>query len=145
MATKPAFHHAFRERRCLILADGFYQWQRQDRRKPPFYIRLCDGRPFAFAGLWEHWEGSEGTIIQSCTILTTTSNEVVGRIHHRMPMILSPTDYDRWLDPSIQEPAMLQPLLRPYSAVEMTAYLVSALVNNPANDTSGCTEPLPQG
>jgi putative SOS response-associated peptidase YedK len=145
VATKPAFRRAFKERRCLLLADGLYEWQRQERRKQPFYIRLRDGRPFAFAGLWEHWEGCEGMAIQSCTILTTTSNEVVGRIHDRMPVILSPTDYDRWLDPSIQEPAVLQPLLRPYSADEMTAYPVSTLVNSPANDTPGCTGPLPQG
>lgn len=145
VATKPAFRRAFKERRCLLLADGLYEWQRQERRKQPFYIRLRDGRPFAFAGLWEHWEGSEGMAIQSCTILTTTSNEVVGRIHDRMPVILSPTDYDRWLDPSIQEPAVLQTLLRPYPADEMTAYPVSTLVNSPANDNSGCTEPLPQG
>jgi putative SOS response-associated peptidase YedK len=145
VATKPAFRRAFKERRCLLLADGLYEWQRQERRKQPFYIRLRDGRPFAFAGLWEHWEGSEGMAIQSCTILTTTSNEVVGRIHDRMPVILSPTDYDRWLDPSIQEPAVLETLLRPYPADEMTAYPVSTLVNSPANDTSGCTEPLPQG
>jgi putative SOS response-associated peptidase YedK len=145
VATKPAFRRAFKERRCLLLADGLYEWQRQERRKQPFYIRLRDGRPFAFAGLWEHWEGSEGMAIQSCTILTTTSNEVVGRIHDRMPVILSPTDYDRWLDPSIQEPAVLQTLLRPYPADEMTAYPVSTLVNSPANDNPGCTEPLPQG
>ena len=145
MATQPAFHRAFRERRCLLLADGFYEWQRQGRRKQPYYIRLREGRPFAFAGLWEHWEGAEGVTIDSCTILTTTSNDLVGGIHHRMPVILSPTEYDRWLDPSIREPEVLQPLLRPFPADEMTAYPVSALVNNPANDTSGCTAPLPQG
>ena len=142
VATKPAFRRAFKERRCLLLADGLYEWQRQERRKQPFYIRLRDGRPFAFAGLWEHWEGSEGMAIQSCTILTTTSNEVVGRIHDRMPVILSPTDYDRWLDPSIQEPAVLQTLLRPYPADEMTAYPVSTRVNNPANDSPECVELL---
>jgi putative SOS response-associated peptidase YedK len=142
VATKPAFRRAFKERRCLLLADGLYEWQRQERRKQPFYIRLRDGRPFAFAGLWEHWEGSEGMAIQSCTILTTTSNEVVGRIHDRMPVILSPTDYDRWLDPSIQEPAVLQTLLRPYPADEMTAYPVSTRVNDPANDSPECVELL---
>ena len=142
VATKPAFRRAFKERRCLLLADGLYEWQRQERRKQPFYIRLRDGRPFAFAGLWEHWEGSEGMAIQSCTILTTTSNEVVGRIHDRMPVILSPTDYDRWLDPSIQEPAVLQPLLRPYPADELMAYPVSTRVNNPANDSPECVELL---
>ena len=142
VATKPAFRRAFKERRCLLLADGLYEWQRQERRKQPFYIRLRDGRPFAFAGLWEHWEGSEGMAIQSCTILTTTSNEVVGRIHDRMPVILNPTDYDRWLDPSIQEPAVLQTLLRPYPADEMMAYPVSTRVNNPANDSPECVELL---
>ena len=142
VATKPAFRRAFKERRCLLLADGLYEWQRQERRKQPFYIRLRDGRPFAFAGLWEHWEGSEGMAIQSCTILTTTSNEVVGRIHDRMPVILSPTDYDRWLDPSIQEPTVLQTLLRPYPADEMMAYPVSTRVNNPANDSPECVELL---
>ena len=142
VATKPAFRRAFKERRCLLLADGLYEWQRQERRKQPFFIRLRDGRPFAFAGLWEHWEGSEGMAIQSCTILTTTSNEVVGRIHDRMPVILNPTDYDRWLDPSIQEPAVLQTLLRPYPADEMMAYPVSTRVNNPANDSPECVELL---
>ena len=142
VATKPAFRRAFKERRCLLLADGLYEWQRQERRKQPFYIRLRGGRPFAFAGLWEHWEGSEGMAIQSCTILTTTSNEVVGRIHDRMPVILNPTDYDRWLDPSIQEPEVLKPLLRPYPADEMMAYPVSTRVNNPANDSPECVELL---
>jgi len=142
VATKPAFRRAFKERRCLLLADGLYEWQRQERRKQPFYIRLRDGRPFAFAGLWEHWEGCEGMAIQSCTILTTTSNEVVGRIHDRMPVILNPTDYDRWLDAGIQEPAVLKPLLRPYPADEMMAYPVSTRVNNPANDSPECVELL---
>jgi putative SOS response-associated peptidase YedK len=142
VATKPAFRRAFKERRCLLLVDGFFEWQRQARRKQPFYIRLCDGRPFAFAGLWEQWEGSEGTTVQSCTILTTTSNDLVGGIHHRMPVILSPTHYDRWLDPGLQEPAVLQPLLRPYPADEMTAYPVSPRVNSPANDSPECTEPV---
>ncbi len=143
VATKPAFRRAFKERRCLLLVNGFFEWQRQARRKQPFYICIRDGRPFAFAGLWEHWQGSEGTTVQSCTILTTTSNELVGGIHHRMPVILSPTDYDRWLDPGIQDPEALQPLLRPYPADEMTAYPVSTRVNNPANDSPDCVEPLP--
>ena len=143
VATKPAFRRAFKERRCLLLADGFYEWQRQERRKQPFHIRLRAGRPFAFAGLWERWEGPEGTAIQSCTILTTTSNELVGGIHHRIPVILAPQDYDLWLDPAVQEADRLRPLLRPYPAEDMESYPVSTRVNNPTNDTPGCLEPLP--
>ncbi|MBI4842162.1 MAG: SOS response-associated peptidase [candidate division NC10 bacterium] len=143
VATKPAFRQALRERRCLILADGFYEWQRRGRHKQPFHIRMLDGRPFAFAGLWEHWEGPEGTVIDSCTILTTTANELVGALHDRMPVILAPQDYDVWLDPAIQEVERLEPLLRPYPAEEMTAHPVSTRVNNPANDSPACVEPPP--
>lgn len=143
VATKPAFRKAFRERRCLILADGFYEWQRRGRYKQPFHIRMRDGRPFAFAGLWEHWEGPEGSAIDSCTILTTPANELVGTLHDRMPVILAPQEYDLWLDPAIQEGERLQSLPRPYPAEEMTAYPVSTRVNNPANDSPECVEPAP--
>jgi putative SOS response-associated peptidase YedK len=142
VATKPAFRKAFRERRCLILADGFYEWQRQGRRKQPFYFRLRDGRPFAFAGLWEHWDDPEGGARDSCTILTTTANLVVGAIHNRMPVILAPQDYALWLDPAVQAADRLQPLLHPYPAEEMLAYPVSLRVNNPGNDSPECIEPL---
>ncbi len=142
VATKPAFRRAFRERRCLILADGFYEWQRQNGRKQPFYIRLHDGRPSAFAGLWERWVAPDGQPLDSCTIITTTSNELVGQIHNRMPVILAPEDYSLWLDPSVQDSERLQPLLRPYSSEEMTAYPVSTRVNNPSNDTPDCIVPV---
>lgn len=141
VATKPAFRKAFRERRCLILADGFYEWQRLGRHKQPFYIRMRDGWPFAFAGLREHWEGSEGVAIDSCTILTTTANELVGTLHERMPVILTPEDFGLWLDPGVQEIERLQSLLRPYPSEEMTAYPVSTRVNNPTNDSPECVEP----
>lgn len=141
VAIKPAFRKAFRERRCLILADGFFEWQRRGRHKQPFHIRMRDGRPFAFAGLWEHWEGPEGSAIDSCTILTTTTNELVGTLHDRMPVILAPQDYDLWLDPAIQKVERLESLLRPYPSEEMTAYPVSTRVNNPANDSPECVEP----
>jgi putative SOS response-associated peptidase YedK len=144
-ATKPAFRASFRKRRCLILADGFYEWKREGRRKQPFHIRLLDGRPFAFAGLWEHWEGPEGKVIESCTILTASPNEVLRPLHHRMAVILPSVDYDLWLDSSVQEVERLQPVLRPYPAEQMTAYPVSAVVNYPANDSPSCTEPLGQG
>ncbi len=141
-ATKPAFRAAFRKRRCLILADGFFEWKKENRHKQPYYIRLDDGRPFAFAGLWEHWDGPEGKAIDSCTILTATPNDLLRPLHHRMAVILPSSAYEPWLDPNIQEADRLQPLLRPYPPEEMTAYPVSTVVNNPANDTPRCTEPL---
>jgi putative SOS response-associated peptidase YedK len=142
VATKPAFRRAFKERRCLLLADGFYEWQRQERRKQPYYIRLRDSRPFAFAGLWERWAPQDGQPIDSCTIITTVANDRVRPLHLRMPVILPPADCDVWLDPSVQEAERLQPLLRPYPAEEIEAYTVSTRVNNTANDTPGCIERL---
>ncbi len=141
-ATKPAFRSAFRKRRYLILADGFYEWKKENRHKQPFHIRLHDGRPFAFAGLWEHWDAGEGLAIDSCTILTTTPNDLLRPLHHRMAVILEPENYDLWLDPAIQEADRLQPLLRPYPTETMTAYPVSTRVNNPANDHPECVEPI---
>ncbi len=143
MATKPAFRRAFRERRCLILADGFYEWQTQDGRKQPYYIRLRDGRPFAFAGLRKRWVPSDGQPLDSCTIIITVANDLIRPLHVRMPVISLPADYELWLDPSVHEPEHLQPLLRPYPSDETVAYPVSARVNNPANDTPECIEPLP--
>ncbi len=141
-ATKPAFRAAFRKRRCLILADGFYEWRKEGRYKQPFHIRLQDGRPFGFAGLWEHWDAGEGPTIDSCTILTTTQNDLLRPLHHRMAVILAPEDYDHWLDPTVHEVDRLQPLLRPYPAEVMTAYPVSTRVNNPVNDQPECVEPM---
>ncbi len=143
VATKPAFRAAFRKRRCLILADGFYEWMKEGRHKQPFRIRLRDGRPFAFAGLWEHWEGAGGTPIDSCTLLTIAANDLIGAFHHRMPVILDPEHYDLWLDPSVQDAERLQPLLRLYPADGMSAYPVSTRVNNPAHDTPDCIAPVP--
>ncbi len=142
VSTKPAFRAAFKKRRCLVLADGFYEWQRIERRKQPFYVCMQDGKPFAFAGLWEHWEGSDGAVIDSCTLLTTEPNDLIRTFHHRMPVILNPKDYALWLDPGVQEPDQLQPLLVPYSSEAMTAYPVSITVNNPSNDIPECIEPL---
>ena len=141
VATKPAFRHAIRERRCLILADAFYEWEAQGRRKQPWCIRRKDGAPFAFAGLWEEWHDPEGRRVESCTIITTTATALIQRFHHRMPVILSPRDYDLWLDVGVRDPHRLLPLLAPYPPDEMTAYPVSPLVNNPANDTPACQSP----
>jgi putative SOS response-associated peptidase YedK len=140
--TKPAFRKAFRKRRCLILADAFFEWKKETRHKQPYCIRMRDGRPFAFAGLWEHWEGPEGKAIDSCTILTATPNDLLRPLHHRMAVILSPADYDPWLDPAFQDAERFQAAVRPYPPDEMEAYPVSTRVNSPANESPECVVPL---
>jgi putative SOS response-associated peptidase YedK len=144
VAEKPAFREAFRRRRCLVLADGFYEWQKQGGTKQPFCVRLRDGRPFAFAGLWEHWQGTDA-VVESCTLLTTDPNELMRPLHNRMPVIIDPGDYELWLDVGVRQPDVLQSLLRPYPAEEMEAYPVSRRVNSPDNDDPQCVEPLPHG
>ncbi len=138
---KPSFRRAFRERRCLILTDGFYEWKRTDDGKQPYYVRMEGGRPFAFAGLWESWRGGREEI-RSCTILTTEANDLVSEIHHRMPVILAPEDHGLWLDPDVREADPLLPLLAPYPDDVMEAYPVSRFVNRPTNDDPRCVEPL---
>jgi putative SOS response-associated peptidase YedK len=140
-ADKPAFRSAFRSRRCLVAATGFYEWQKRAGDKQPFYIRRKDATPLAFAGLWELWHGPEGQALETCTILTTEANEVVRPIHDRMPVILGPGDFDRWLDPEQKDPAKVQGLLGPYPAETMLAYPVSPLVNDPRHEDPRCLEP----
>jgi putative SOS response-associated peptidase YedK len=140
-AQKPSFRSAFRKRRCLVLADGFYEWQKTASGKQPYYIRMGDGSPFAFAGLWESW-GKHGEEVRSCTILTTEANGLVGEIHHRMPVILPAEEYDLWLDPDMGEAEPLLDLLRPYPDDVMEAYPVSRFVNSPSNDSEQCVESL---
>ena len=144
LAEKPAFRSAFRRRRCLVLADGFYEWQKQpgSKAKIPTYIRLSSEKPFAFAGLWEQWNSKDGSTILSCTIITTEPNEMMKSIHNRMPVILPEDSYQTWLDPSEKQPDQLSVLLRPYPAELMAAYPVSTLVNNPRNDLPQCVAPL---
>jgi putative SOS response-associated peptidase YedK len=140
-ATKPAFKNAFRHRRCLILADGFYEWRHVEGKRLPYFFGLRDGRPFAFAGLWEHWQGA-GEPIESCTVLTTAANDLVHPLHDRMPVILDPRDYATWLDPAVSEPERLVPLLRPYPADLMARWPVATHVNRPENDAPSCVEPV---
>ncbi len=142
VAEKPAYRAAFRRRRCLVAADGFYEWQRTGGRKQPHFIRLRDDRPFAFAGLWEAWEGADHSYVESCTLLTTEPNELMRPIHNRMPVILAEGDYERWLDPAVQKPEPLVPLLRPFPAEPMVAYPVSTYVNSPTRDDSRCIQPV---
>ncbi|MGC9521880.1 MAG: SOS response-associated peptidase [Anaerolineae bacterium] len=141
-AEKPAFRTAYRRRRCLILADGFYEWRKEPGRtgKTPMYVRMASGEPFAFAGLWELWNPDDAPLY-SCTILTTRPNALVAPIHNRMPVILPRSAYDRWLDPAEQRAGALDDLLGPYPAEEMTAYPVSRVVNNPSNDVPDCVQP----
>ncbi|PSB18143.1 SOS response-associated peptidase [Phormidesmis priestleyi ULC007] len=141
VTEKPSFRSAFKQRRCLILADGFYEWRKQSGKKQPFYFRLEDSSPFAFAGLWERWHDSEDDRLETCTILTTEANQTVAQVHDRMPVILHADSYDRWLDPS-QPLESLQALLCPYDSNLMTAYPVNSSVNSPWNDTPDCTVPL---
>jgi len=141
-ADKPSFRAAFRRRRCLIPADGFFEWQKQDDGKQPMFIHLKDKQVFAFAGLWEVWHSPEGDEIRSATILTTEPNDFMATIHNRMPVILRRGDYATWLAPDEQKPDDLEPLLRPFAADQMAAYPVSRFVNSPANDTPETIEPL---
>ena len=144
-ASKPAFRSAMRYRRCLVLANGFYEWKKIEgqKHKQPYYIQMQDRRPFAFAGLWEHWEGADGSEIDSCTIITTAPNELMKSLHNRMPAILRPTDYAKWIDLELQRPAVLESLLIPYPTDDLACYPVSTAVNNPSNDTPGCIQALP--
>ena len=147
-AEKPSFRAAFRHRRCLIPADGFYEWRRESKTRRPWLFALKDGAPFAFAGLWETWtvpagaaltgslaERSPGDAVETCTILTTAANETVAPVHGRMPVILPPDAWDAWL-------AGEDVPLAPYPAGEMTAWPVSTHVNRPANDDPRCIEPI---
>jgi len=140
---KPSFRNAFRRHRCLIPASGFYEWQRQERGKQPFFIRMRDARPFAFAGLWDRWESPDKGVIETCTILTTAANAVLVPIHDRMPVILPPAEYARWLDPTLPDTDSLAPLLVPYPPEDMLAFPVSPRVNVPTVDDEKCIAPLP--
>jgi putative SOS response-associated peptidase YedK len=139
VSEKPSFRSAFKKRRCLILADGFYEWQKTDDGKQPYHVKMEDGSPFVFAGLWEIWKDEEE--IRSYTIITTEANDLMGEIHHRMPVILPPEDYDMWLDPDFDEKESLVSLLKPYPSDKMQAYIVSRRVNKPSNNEPSVVEP----
>jgi putative SOS response-associated peptidase YedK len=141
-AEKPAFRSAFKHRRCLVVADGFYEWQTKEGKKQPYYFHLQERKPFGFAGLWEQWRSPQGEEITSCTILTTKCNELLQPIHERMPVILQQQDYSLWLDPQVQTPEPLQQLLQPYPSEAMMAYPVSTVVNSPKHNSPDCIKPL---
>jgi putative SOS response-associated peptidase YedK len=137
VAEKPAFRSAFKRRRCLVVADGFYEWGKGDGGKVPYYFQLKDEGPFAFPGLWERWEKGEEPV-ESCTLITTEANGVVGQVHDRMPVMIMPQDYSPWLDPQDQGTDRVKKLLRPLPDDWMVSYPVSKLVNNPRNQGPQC-------
>jgi putative SOS response-associated peptidase YedK len=144
LAEKPSFRNAYRRRRCLILADGFYEWKQNPgmKSKQPVYIRLINDRPFAFAGLWEIWKSPQESEVRSCTIITTQPNSLLEPIHNRMPVILQPNAYNIWLTTEDRHPAQLNDLLIPYPAAEMIAFPVSRLVNSPGTDSPELIQPI---
>lgn len=143
VAEKPSFRTPLRRRRCLVPADGFYEWQKDagKKTKTPIYIQLKSGRPFAFAGLWDQWKTPEEEWLRTFTIITTDANTALEKIHDRMPVILPPASYEQWLDPSEQSAETLTPLLKPFPSDEMITHPVSKLVNSPANDVPECVQP----
>lgn len=136
LAEKPSFRGSLKYKRCLVLADGFYEWKSGPggKTKTPYFIHMNDRKPFAFAGLWDSWNSPDGAQVKTCTIITTEPNELMTLIHNRMPAILHPRDYAKWLDPSPQTPESLRPLLKPFPPEEMNAFPVSTMVNKPGND-----------
>jgi putative SOS response-associated peptidase YedK len=144
VADKPAYRWSFKKKRCLIPADGFYEWKKEGKAKQPFLIRRADKKPFAFAGLWSSWKDPEqdGKTVETFTILTTDANDLLRPLHNRMPVIVDRENFDLWLDPKMEDAAKLQPLLVPHAVAGFEAFPVSRLVNSPTNDVPGCIEPL---
>lgn len=144
VAEKPAYRTSFKNKRCLIPADGFYEWKRMGKMKQPYLIHRQDGRPFAFAGLWSIWRDPEqgGRPVETFTILTTEANDLLRPLHDRMPVIVDREDFDLWLDPKVGDPEKLQPLLRPHAVDGFEAFPVSRVVNSPAHDGPDCIAPL---
>lgn len=144
VAEKPSFRGSFKYKRCLILADGFYEWKASPgkKTKTPYFIHMKDRKPFALAGLWDSWESPDGSSIKTCTIITTEPNELMETLHNRMPVILHPREYGKWLDASPQTPENLLPLIKPYPADNMSAHPVSTMVNKPSNDSPELVVPV---
>src|SRR6202050_4017674 len=140
--TKPAFRDALKSRRCLIPADGFYEWVRTGKAKQPYCFEVNDGELFAFAGLWDRWKDPSGQWIKSCSILTTTPNAVTSTVHDRMPVILDPDNYDLWLDPGMTDMEAVSEMLKPFDARRMRCFPISTRVNHVANDDAECSVPI---
>ena len=144
VAEKPSFRNAFKKRRCLIPADGFYEWKGEKGEKQPMFISLPDKKPFAFAGLWETWyqKDDQNSVYRSCTIITTRASDSMRNIHHRMPVILKPQVYEPWLDPANRDAAQLIEILKNEIITEFASHPVSKQVNSTRNNDSSCIEPV---
>ena len=142
LGQKPAYRAAFKSRRCLIPTNGFYEWMKEKEKKQPYLIRLADESLFAFAGLWEHWKGPDGSTIESCTVITTEANDLVRPIHDRMPVIIPRKDYDSWLNPEMLGQETFQSLLQPYPSSEMVFFPVNPKVNKATYENPDCIEPV---
>jgi putative SOS response-associated peptidase YedK len=142
VTTKPAFRDAIRLRRCLIPADGFYEWHRTGKVKQPYSFEVSDGALFGFAGLWDRWIDASGKAVETCSILTTTANAATSAVHDRMPVILDPNSYDLWLDPGMTNVQVISELLKPCDARLMRCYPVSSRINHVANDDAECSLPV---
>ncbi|MRR10848.1 SOS response-associated peptidase [bacterium] len=140
VAEKPGFKQAFARRRCIVVADGFYEWQQAGKTKAPHYVHLKNDRPMGFAGLYEHWRSPQGEALDTCAIITTAANALMQPIHDRMPVILDRTSFGGWLDPAAKDLNKLADLLRPYDPDQMESYPVGPLVNSPGNDSPECIE-----
>jgi putative SOS response-associated peptidase YedK len=143
VAEKPSFRGSFKYKRCLIPADGFYEWKTEtgQKAKTPYFIHMKDRKPFAFAGLWDEWHSPDGDILRTCTIITTTPNELMSKLHNRMPVIIDRGNFTDWLNPRPQTSENLMHLVQPFPADRMSAYPVSTLVNAPGNDRPECVQP----
>ena len=142
VASKPAFRDAFTSRRCLLPADGFFEWSHRGKEKQPFHFGMQDDSLFAFAGLWDQWRDPNGAVIESCSILTTTPNSRLADIHDRMPVILRQEDYDSWLDPGLRDVKALGGLLVSFDAAKMRRFPVSTRINSVTNDDPDCVVPM---
>ena len=143
VTEKPSFREAFKKRRCIIPADGFYEWQRTGGKKQPYFFRMQNEHPFGFAGLWEKWKATDGQVLETCTILTTEANEVLQPVHDRMPVILHREDYELWLDSDVRKMDLVKELLSPYPASEMMSYPVGTSINSPLNQGVELIEQVP--
>ena len=142
VAEKPSFRAALMRRRCLVIADGFYEWQKTGDKKRPMRIAMNNGRPFAFAGLWEVWKSPDSQLVKSCTIITTSANDRLQSVHSRMPVVLTPDAEELWLDSSVEDAAVLAQVLTPYTMEDLQAYEVSSLVNSPKNNAPELVMPV---
>lgn len=144
-AEKPTFRNAIKRRRCLIPAQGYYEWHKRERARQPYYFTLRSSALFGMAGLWERWNGADGSVLDSCTILTVAPNALAAAVHDRMPAIIAPGDYARWLAPFPMQPGTLADMLKPWPAEDMQSWPVSARVGNVAEDDAALIEPIEAG